>query len=86
MIFTKDYLNRTLCDVLEDMRKCDLTKNYSPMLGLIEEAQIMGNKMEAGLNDKRDVKHYKDKLKKLQKEYKKLYAKKEALKEELKNE
>ena len=86
MIFTKDYLNRTLCDVLEDMRKCDLTKNYSPMLGLIEEAQIMGNKMEAGLHDKRDFKHYKDKLKKLQKEYKKLYAKKEALKEELKNE
>jgi len=86
MILSIDYLNRTLCDVLEDMRKCDLTKNYSPMLGLIEEAQIMGNKMEAGLNDKRDVKRYRNELKKLQKQYKKLSAKKEALEEELENE
>ena len=49
------YLSRTLCDVLSDMRKCFDTHNYSPMLSLIEEAQIMGNRMEAKLYEKKDV-------------------------------
>lgn len=49
------YLNRTLCDVLEEMRKCCITSNYSYLPGLIEEAQSMGNRMEAGLGEKRDL-------------------------------
>ena len=48
------YLNRTLCDVLEEMRKCDKTRNYAPMSALIEEVQIMGNRMEAKLADRKD--------------------------------
>lgn len=53
--FNHYYINRTLCEVLEDMRKLDKTKNYSGLLGLIEEAQSMGNRMEAGLSDQKDL-------------------------------
>lgn len=63
------YLNRTLCDVLDEMRKADETKNYSYLTGLIEEAQSMGNRMEDKLETIRDherlKKKLKDKLKKL---------------------
>ena len=31
--------SRTLCSVLEEMRKCFETRNFSPLHGLIEEAQ-----------------------------------------------
>ena len=55
MDYFNEYLNRTLCDVLEEMRTCFKTYNFAPMLALIEEAQMMGNKMEAGLGDKRDI-------------------------------
>ena len=55
MDYFNEYLNRTLCDVLDEMRTCFKTYNFAPMLALIEEAQMMGNKMEAGLNDKHDV-------------------------------
>ena len=54
--FSSNYwVNRTMCDVLKDMRKCAETLNFAPMGGLIEEVQIMGNKMEAGLEDKKDL-------------------------------
>ena len=49
------WVNRTLCSVLEDMRLCVKTTNFAPMMGLIEEAQIKGNRMEAGLDDKKDL-------------------------------
>ena len=52
------YINRTVCDVLEEMRKLYETRNFSSMLGLIEEAQSMANRMEAALDDKRDVKRW----------------------------
>jgi hypothetical protein len=35
------YLNRTLCDVLDEMRKLNETRNYSSLQGLIEEAEQM---------------------------------------------
>ena len=31
------YVNRTLCAVLEDMRLCCKTLNFTPMIGLIED-------------------------------------------------
>ena len=71
--------NRTLCDVLEDMRKASKTKNFSYMDGLIEEAQLMGNRMEAGLWDQKDVESLREKLGKLKKEVKTLEAKKASL-------
>lgn len=61
-------LNRTLCSVLEEMRQAHKTRNYSYLLGLIEEAQSMGNRMEAALADKGDLRHYQKQLKQVKKE------------------
>lgn len=71
------FLNRTLCDVLDEMRKCDKTKNYAPMLSLIEEAQVFGNRMESALSDVKDIKELYKKRKKLKEEVKKLEEQKE---------
>lgn len=68
--------NRTLCDVLTEMRKVHETRNYSYLLGLIEEAQSMGNQMEAGLYDKHD-------LETLQKRIKNLRKQRDVLKDEI---
>lgn len=38
------------------MRKANETRNYSYLEGLIEEIQWAGNRMEAGLEDNRDIK------------------------------
>jgi hypothetical protein len=79
MDYFNEYLNRTLCDVLEEMRTCFKTYNFAPMLALIEEAQMMGNKMEAGLNDKHDVEKMENRKKELVKEIRELRKKREAL-------
>jgi len=51
--------NRTMCDVLEEMRKACKVGNYSYMAGLIEEVQTMGNQMEAKLWDQKDLENAK---------------------------
>jgi len=50
-------ITRYLCDALEDMRKCHKTRNYAQLKGLIEEAQILGNRMESSL-EKQNSDHY----------------------------
>ena len=72
------YLNRTICGVLEEMRSCNETKNYSYLLGLIEEAQSMGNKMESKIDLINDFEELKDK-------YKELEEQKNELKKEIKS-
>lgn len=47
--------NRTLCAVLEEMRSAHDTRNFSYLLGLIEEAQSIGNRMESALYDQSDL-------------------------------
>ena len=42
-------LHRYLCDVLEDIRSAFKVIRIDLIPGLVEEAQIMGNKMEAKL-------------------------------------
>lgn len=59
--------NRTLCDVLKEARTCYETRNFSYLLGLLEEAQVMGNKMEAALYDQSDLKYAEKELKKVNK-------------------
>lgn len=71
--------NRTLCSVLEDMRKCNETKNYSYLSGLIEEAQMLGNRMEAKLYDIKDYEYKMEELRRMKKEVKDLKAEKENL-------
>ena len=41
---------RYLCSILDDMRTCQKTQNYSYLLSLIEEAQYRANRMEDRLN------------------------------------
>lgn len=84
--------NRTLCDVLSDMRKLDKTKNYAALCGLIEEAQMMGNRMEAALADQKDLQNLSKKqsagrksFKKLEEEFKELSEKVSELKPEPKD-
>ena len=76
------YINRTLCSVLEDMRKCSQTMNFSPLLSLIEEAQILGNRMEAALTDQKDIKTMHEERSKLKAEIMKLRLEKKSLKPE----
>jgi cell division protein FtsB len=75
--------NRTMCDVLQEMRKLNKTRNYSALAGLIEEAQILGNRMEAAVYDKHDVEHYNKERRRLKAELKKLKDTKDALELEI---
>lgn len=65
------YTSRTICEVLEEMRKCNETRNYAPMLSLIEEAQSMSNRMENAIGDKHEVIKREKYLAKLKKKIKK---------------
>ena len=83
-MFDNMYTNRTLCDVLEEMRKTVKTLNFSYLLSLIEEVQSMGNRMEAGLYDKNDYEQLledreelNNEVKEIKKELKELKKKKE---------
>jgi len=69
------YPNRTLCEVLQDMRECYKTYNFSPMLALIEEVQILGNRMEAGLSDQSNIRDLNEKRSKMNQELNKLQQK-----------
>ena len=60
------FLNRSICGVFEEMRSCNETKNYSYLLGLIEEAQSMANKMEFKIDLINNFEDLKDKYKELE--------------------
>jgi len=66
--------NRTICEVLQEMRSCYNTRNFAGLLGLVEEAQSMANKMEAGLQDKHNVEELREEKKDLKKDLKLLEA------------
>lgn len=76
-------INRYLCSVLDDMRKCDEVKNFAPLRSLIEEAQILGNRMESALADVKDIKSLMEERSKLKKEVKALEAEAAKLKTKL---
>ncbi len=67
-------LNRYICDVLEEMRTSTKTLNFALIPSLIEEVQMMANRMEMALHDmkdleqlKMDIVEKKEELKKLEK-------------------
>jgi septal ring factor EnvC (AmiA/AmiB activator) len=75
--------NRLLCTVFDEMRECVKTLNFSYLLGLIEESQSLGNRMESQLYEIQDyerlhddIRVLKTKKKKLEKEIDKLEAQK----------
>lgn len=72
--------NRVLCDVLEDMRKILNTgSNVKALKGLLEEAQMMGNRMEAALSDQKDLLKLNEAVSKARKAYRKLEKEYKAL-------
>lgn len=71
--------NRTICSVLDAMRDCHKTRNYSYLMGLVEEAQVLANRMEAALWDQGDFKY-------AEKRHKKLKAKIKEMEDKLEDE
>lgn len=76
-------MNRTICDVLEAVRNCHKTRNYSYLMGLVEEAQNMANRMEAALWDQDDLESAKKETKLLKAQIKKLKDKKKELEKDM---
>ena len=73
--------NRLLCAVLDEMRECVKTLNFSYLSGLIEEAQTLGSRMEAHLYDIKDFNRLHKDVKALEKKKKKLKQEVEELEE-----
>ena len=73
--------NRYLCDVLNEMRKCVKTLNFSYLLGLIEEAQTLGSRMESRLFEIKDYERLHKEIRDLKKKKKKLEKEVEELEE-----
>jgi polyhydroxyalkanoate synthesis regulator phasin len=71
--------NRTICAVLDEIRDCYKTRNFSYLPGLIEEAQSMSNRMESALWDQKDAKRLREEVKELRQEVKDLKSAKKAL-------
>jgi hypothetical protein len=78
-----DMGNRYLCEVVEEMRQCNKTRNYGGLEGLIEEAQSLASRMESALSDKGDVLSYTQRRPILKDEIKELKWKKEELEEQI---
>ena len=75
-------VNRYVCEVLDEMRKCDKTRNYAILPSLIEEVQTMVNRMEAGLSDKKDLLKLSEERSKLKAEVEEIEAKLKELKKQ----
>ena len=73
--------NRLLCAVLDEMRECVKTTNFSYLPGLIEEAQSLANRMEAHLYEIKDFNRLHKDIKALKKKKKKLEDKVEEVEE-----
>ena len=73
--------NRLLCAVLDEMRDCVKTTNFSYLPGLIEEAQSLANRMEAHLYEIKDFNRLHKDIKALKKKKKKLEDKVEEVEE-----
>lgn len=59
-------MHRSMCEVLEEMRNLVKNKHFDPLLGLIEEVQSMGNKMEARISEVHDWERHKETIKRLE--------------------
>jgi hypothetical protein len=64
--------HRDICSVLDEMRKCVETSNFSYLSGLIEEAQSLVNRMESRLYEIKDFERLHEDIRILKAEKKKL--------------
>ena len=76
------YPNRTACAVLDEIRSLWKTRNFAPLMGLVEELQSMFNRMESALYDKGDLDKARKELSEIKKEIKVLKEKRDFLKDE----
>jgi len=81
--FDMSWPNRTACDILEEMRKCHKTTNFSYLPGLIEEMQSTANRMEAKLEDFSDIESSHERKKEAEKKAEEAEKKLRKLEEEL---
>ena len=70
---------RYLCDVFYEMRACTKTSNFSYLIGLIEEAQTLANRMEVRIYEMKDFDNLHEEIRALKKKKKKLEKEVEAL-------
>ena len=77
------FTNRTMCSILENIRAMDKSKNYSALLGAVEELQWAAERMEAAISDAKDINNLKEHRAELRDEVKKLEAKVKKLKNQL---
>jgi len=77
--------NRYFCTVIDEMRSCYKTRNFSIVMGLLEELQSIGNRMEAKCGDINDANRYLDEVKELKREIKSLKRKRDKLKRKIEN-
>ncbi len=73
--------NRYICSVFDEMRKCSETRNFSYLLGLIEEAQTLANRMEAKISTIKDFSWYEERIREMKKEVEELKKKQAKLEE-----
>jgi hypothetical protein len=64
--------HRYICTVLDEMRNCVKTSNFSYLTGLIEEAQSQANRMESRLFEIKDFERLQEDVRLLKKEKKQL--------------
>ena len=50
--------HRYICDVIEEARKCFETRNFSYILGLLEEIQTLANRMESNLYASKEMREW----------------------------
>lgn len=75
---------RTICGVLEDMRKCYQTYNFQAIGSLIEECQMLANRMEAVIETEQTYESRREKLRGVNDEIKETKETLTMLKNELK--
>jgi len=71
--------NRYICSVFDEIRTAIKTLRIDMIPGLIEEAQVLANRMEASLYDKRDIETYSEGIRDLKAELKELRKEKRKL-------
>ena len=75
--------NRLVCNVLDEMRECCKTRNFSYLDGLIEEVQTLVNRMEAKLHDSKDTEDLNEEIREGKVELKRLKQKIKLAEEDL---
>jgi len=76
--------NRTWCDCIQDLKNCTKTLNFGAVMGLLSELGAYGNRMEAALDDQKDLNRAARKLSERKKELRALGRQIQDAKEELK--